>query len=282
VIAATRVLRSPTLAFARLAFTDLLAYRLRYIVGVLNYTIYMSVQYFLWAAVFASAPDAGAGIGSYRFEELVTYFAIGWIVRVSYYNNIDREIADRVGQGDIAIDLLRPVSLLRRYYGSALGEAVFRVLFMGVPTAAVLFPIFSVQGPALGGSAASAALRLAAFALSVALAFHVFFLIHFLIGSCSVFFEKIRGLIWAKFVLIQFLSGMMVPFELFPETARRVLELLPFRAIAYGPVSIYLGRASGAALWTELGLQALWLAGLWLMARALWSACRRKLQVQGG
>lgn len=277
-----QVLRSPVLAFARLAFTDLLAYRLRYITGVVNYTIYMAVQYFLWSAVYASAPAGAAEIGSFRFREIITYFAVGWVVRVSYYNNIDREMADRVTQGDIALDLLRPVSLLERYYGHALGEAFFRVFFMGVPTALVLFPLFRVLGPGLPAAPAAAALQVAAFAVSVGLAFHVFFLINFLVGATTVFFEKIRGVIWAKFMLIQFLSGLLVPFDLFPDRARGILEALPFRAIVYGPVSIYLGRAEGLTALRELALAALWVVLLWLAARWLWARCRRKLLILGG
>jgi ABC-2 type transport system permease protein len=272
----------PVVAFAKLAFTELLTYRLRYVVGVVNYTIYMGVQYFLWSAVYASAPAGTTAIGTFRFQELVSYFAIGWIVRVSYFNNVDREFADRVRQGDITLDLLRPVSLLERYYGQALGEAVFRVFFMGLPTALVLFPTFGVSGPHLPPEAGAAAVRLLAFAASVALAFHVFFLINFLVGSMAVYFEGIQGILRAKFVLIQLLSGLLVPFDLFPGWARSVLELLPFRATIYSPVSIYLGRAEGAELARELGLQVAWVLVLYLAAHWVWARCRRKLMVFGG
>ena len=56
---------SIVLAFVRLTFIDRLTYRLRYAVGVMNYVIYMAVQYFLWSAVYASAPDSDATIGTF-------------------------------------------------------------------------------------------------------------------------------------------------------------------------------------------------------------------------
>ncbi len=270
------------LAFVRLTFIDRLTYRLRYVVGIMNYVIYMAVQYFLWSAVYASSPDPEAAIGTFRFHEIVQYFAVGWVIRVSYYNNIDRELSDRVSQGDVALDLLRPMSLLQRYYGEALGEALFRIGFMGIPTALVLFPLFGVGGPDLSGSAAAAAVRATAFTLSVVLAFHVFFLVNFLVGAMTVFFETIQGLIWAKFVLLQFLSGLLVPFDLFPAWARRILEILPFRGMAYGPLQIYLGRATGLEAAKEIALQLFWALALYVAARGLWSACRRRLLVQGG
>ncbi|MGH9363193.1 MAG: ABC transporter permease [Thermoanaerobaculia bacterium] len=269
------------LAFARMAFLELLSYRVRYVVGVLNYVVYMGVQYYLWAAVFASAAERTA-LGGFTLAELVTYFAVGWVVRVSTFNNIDREIAERVSRGDIALDLLRPVSLLERYYGHAAGEAAFRVFFMGLPTAAVLFPLFGARPPELAGHPADAAGRLAAFLLSSVLAFHVFFLLNFLIGVLAVFFDKIRGLLWAKFILIQFFSGLLVPFDLFPGWARAVLGALPFRAVVHGPASIWLGRLRGGALAAELAVQAVWALALLGSSRWLWAIARRKLLVQGG
>lgn len=272
----------PLLAFARMAFLDHLAYRLRYVVGILNYMIYMGVQYFLWSAVYSSAPPGATALGGFTFPQIITYFAVGWVVRVSCFNNIDREIADRVSQGDIVLDLLRPPSLLVMRYGAAVGEAVFRVLFMGLPTALVLFPLFGVEPPPLGGSLAGSALALLAFAVSVALAFHLFFLVNFLIGVSAVYLEKIRGFLWAKFILVQFLSGLLVPYDLFPAWARAVLGALPFRGMIYGPIEIYLGHARGAEALRELALQAGWTIALWLLARRSWTAARGRLLAQGG
>jgi ABC-2 type transport system permease protein len=277
-----RLAAAPILGFARMAFLDLLAYRLRYVVGVLNYVIYMGVQYFLWSAVYASAPGGEEGIGGFRFREIVTYFAVGWVVRVSTFNNLDRELSERVTQGDIVLDLLRPPSLLAMRYGGALGEAAFRIAFMGLPTALVLFPLFGVRAPAAGGSFAGALAVIAAFVASAVLAFHLSFLINFMVGASTVFFERIRGFLWAKFVLIQLLSGLLVPLDLFPPWARTVLEALPFRGTIHAPASIWLGRGGGAGAARELALQAAWTAVLWFLARRLWARARRKLVVQGG
>jgi ABC-2 type transport system permease protein len=273
--------RSAVLAFARMSFLDVLAYRIRYLVGIANYTIYMGVQYFLWSAVYQSSP-APEGIGGFGFREIITYFAVGWVLRVSCFNNLDRELADRVSQGDIILDLLRPVSLLAMRYGEAVGEAVFRLFFMTVPTALVLFPLFHVSGPAVPAGAAAAAVWWLAFLASTLLAFHIFFLINFLIGVSTVFFEKIRGFLWAKFVLVQFLSGLLVPFDLFPGWARAVLGALPFRGVIYGPISIYVGRARGVRLCLEILQQAGWCLALYFAARWLWAVARRKLLAQGG
>jgi len=278
-------LSGPIPAFARMAFLDLLAYRLRYVVGILNYTIYMGVQYFLWSAVFASAPGGpseAARLGWFTLQEMITYFAVGWIVRVSYYNNIDREMAERVSRGDIILDLLRPTSLISMRYGEAVGESLFRVFFMGIPTALIFFPLFGIQGPSIPPDPAEGFFQLASFAASVILAFHIFFLLNFLIGVSAIFFEKIKGFLWTKFILLQFLSGLLVPFDLFPGWAQSILKALPFRGIVYGPISIYIGHARGRDIWMELLLQAAWVVLLYLFARTRWARARKKLLSLGG
>ena len=272
----------PVLAFARIAFLDHLAYRLRYVVGVLNYMIYMGVQYFLWSAVYASAAAETRSLGGLSFHEMMTYFAVGWIVRVSTFNNVDRELSDSVSQGDIARDMLRPVSLLTRYYGHAAGEAAFRLAFMGLPTALLFFPLFGVTLPGDWAGPEKPLILIPTFAISGILSFHVFFLLNFITGLGSVFFEKLKGLLWAKFILVQFLSGLLVPFSLFPGWARSTLQVLPFRAIVHGPATIYLGRGGEEEVWREIALQAFWAAVLYLLSRRLWTGARKKLLVMGG
>ena len=45
---------------------------------------------------------------------------------------------------------------------------------------------------------------------------------------------------------------------LFRAALRTVVEVLPFQAIAFVPVSIYVGAPATGSIWTALGLQAIW------------------------
>jgi ABC-2 type transport system permease protein len=73
-----------------------------------------------------------------------------------------------------------------------------------------------------------------------------------------------------------------VPFSFFPEWFQRVVEWLPFQAIGYVPVMIYLGKRPGDQLWHALLLQAAWAAGLWLAGRWAFRRSLRRVVVQGG
>lgn len=262
-----------TCAFARSNFIVMLTHRLRYVVGVFNYLVYATVQWYLWGAVFHRTEV----LATWQLKETQTYVCLIQMVRSTYFSNADSQLAGRISKGEIASDLLRPSSLLVQFYGAALGELLFRALFMGLPVGVALGLIFGLLPPSSTAAAA-------AFVLSAALAFHIFFALNFLTGLCAVFTEKLQGFLWAKFTLLQFLSGQLIPLEFFRPypVVYSIFQALPFKGLAYTPLSIYLGRWDEARVWSELGQQSIWTVVLLLMCVWGWRAVRRRLCLLGG
>jgi ABC-2 type transport system permease protein len=259
--------------FARSSFLIMLAHRVRYVVGVLNYITYVAVNYYLWQALYASDPQrVNSG---FSLTQMQTYVAVNWIVRSAYFSNSDNILAARINKGEISSDLLRPTSIFVQFYGSALGEAVFRAFFMALPVLCVALLVFQMLPPA---SVAHAF----AFVYSVALAFHLFFAINFITGLLAAYTEKLEGFLWAKFMLMQFLSGLLLPLEFFPDSVRVVFEWLPFKGIAYTPMKIYLGQYTPAQQLNELLLQTAWTIALLVFCQLMWKHVRRRLAVLGG
>ncbi|HEY3320215.1 MAG TPA: ABC-2 family transporter protein [Planctomycetota bacterium] len=259
--------------FARSSFLVMLAHRVRYVLGVVNYMVYVTVNYYLWDALFAADPTRQKA--TWTLAQMQTYVAVNWVVRSAYYSNSDNIIAARINKGEITTDLLRPTSLLVQFYGSALGEVFFRTIFMAAPVLALALFFFNLQLPA-------SPLHGVLFGYSVILAFHIFFAVNFMTGLCAVYTEKLQGFLWAKFMLLQFLSGLLLPLEFFPAPLRAVFDALPFKGMAYTPMSIYLGRLDGAALWRELALQTGWTIALMLLCSWHWMMVRRRLSSLGG
>ncbi|MBL8175471.1 MAG: ABC-2 family transporter protein, partial [Bryobacterales bacterium] len=103
-------------AFARIGFLDMLAYRLRYYTGVINYFLSVTVYYFLWKAIFAGRET----FGDFRFDEMITYVTVGWIIRSLYFNNIDWDMATDIQEGKVSMTMMRPVNLPLTYIGKAI------------------------------------------------------------------------------------------------------------------------------------------------------------------
>lgn len=262
---------SLTFAFARSSFLTMLAHRLRYVIGVINYLVYVAVQWYLWSAVFQGRNE----VATWSLAQMQTYVCINWIARSTYFSNSDSQLAGRISKGEIASDLLRPTSLLMQYYGSAWGEMAFRALFMSLPVALIVVYAFGLEPPANAAA-------LAGFCVSMVLAFHIFFAINFLVGLCAVLTEKLQGFLWAKFILMQFLSGHLLPYEFFPAGVKAVFDWLPFSGIAYTPMNLYLGRWTGEQALNALALQFAWTAILMFGCEWGWRAVRRRLCSLGG
>src|SRR5437764_636176 len=82
--------------------------------------------------------------------------------------------------------------------------------------------------------------------------------VKFLTGLCAAYTEKLQGFLWAKFMLLQFLSGLLLPLSFFPPSVRNVFNVLPFKGLADTPMNIYLGRFQNDVLGRELMLQTAW------------------------
>jgi ABC-2 type transport system permease protein len=260
------------LQYARVGFVNTLAYRLRYYTGIITYLINVTVYYFIWKALYAGDPNFAAG---FRFEDMVTYIAVGWVIRSVYFNNIDQNMATDVMEGNIAMTMLKPVSVQTVYVGQALGEAGFRLLLLTLPSAVVVALIFPVQGPA---SVQAFGLFLLSLGASIVLTAGL----NFIVGCCAVRLKSILGLLRAKFYVQELLSGLLVPMTMFPPVLQNVMAYLPFEHIAYTPLRIYLGKLEGAAAWEALGVQALWGVLLLAFGHHFWHVMARKITIHGG
>jgi ABC-2 type transport system permease protein len=257
--------------FVRVGFINTLAYRLRYYTGIVTYFIYVSVYYFIWKAIY----EHSAEIEGFNFSQILTYIAVGWIIRSFYFNNIDQEMAHQVMEGKLAMDLIKPVNIQLMYVAQALGESLFRLGLLTIPTALILLLVYPIRWPSSG-------LHFVAFFTSVVLSFFIVAGINFAIGTFAIRLKSILGLLRAKYFLLELFSGLLVPISFFPEVFQKILSVLPFQYISYIPVLIYLGKLNGIEILRALGIQLFWVSTLLALGDAMWRWSSRKITIQGG
>jgi ABC-2 type transport system permease protein len=257
--------------FVRVGFVNTLAYRLRYYTGIVTYFIYVSVYYFIWKAIYEQA----TAIEGFDFGHMLTYIAVGWIIRSFYFNNIDQDMAYAVAEGKLAMDLIKPVNPQFMYIAQSLGESVFRLGLLTVPTAIVLLLVYPIRPPA-------GWVQFAGFFASVLLSFFIVAAINFTVGTFAIRLKSILGLLRAKYFLLELFSGLLIPISFFPKILQDIFGVLPFQYISYIPVLIYLGKISGVAILASIGVQLFWIGVLLAIGAGLWSWSSRKITIQGG
>lgn len=260
--------------FTRMTFLQMLAYRLRYYTGVVTYLIFVAGNTALYHAMYSGLPP-GESIGGFDLPAILNYIAISWVGRSLIFNNIDRELATQVSQGNIAQSLLKPVDYQRMAYFGAVGEMGFRLILFTIPISCVIFPLFGVGAPA---SPAAGAWAL----LSFLLAFLVSTGVNFVVGTFALHLKSIWGLMRAKYIIMELLTGTMVPLTFFPETFQKIAGYLPFQSIGYVPVMVWLGKRSGPEIPMALLTQAFWAVALYLLGAALWRFGVKHTTIQGG
>lgn len=257
--------------FVRVGFVNTLAYRLRYYTGVFTYFIYVSIYYFIWRAIYAQPGE----IEGFDFGHMLTYIAVGWIIRSFYFNNIDQELAIAVTEGKLAMDLIKPVSVQSMYIAQAFGESLFRLALLSAPTALALWLVYPIQKPA-------SLTHFAGFFASVIMSFFIVAGINFCVGTFAIRLKSILGLLRAKYFLLELFSGLLIPISFFPQMFQDVFTLLPFQYISYVPVLIYLGKISGFEILKSLAIQIFWFGVLLFLGNALWQWSSKKITIQGG
>jgi len=257
--------------FIRVGFVNTLAYRLRYYTGIVTYFIYVTVYYFIWKAIY----EHSSTIEGFDFSHILTYIAVGWIIRSFYFNNVDQDMANQVIEGKLAMDLIKPVNIQCMYVAQAFGESLFRAGMLSLPTALALMLIYPLRRPA-------SLHHFLAFLASVLLSFFIVAAINFAVGTLAVRLKSILGLLRAKYFLLELFSGLLLPISFFPGVFQKIFKLLPFQYISYIPVLLYLGKINGGAIVGSLALQLVWVVVLFLIGDAMWKVSSRKITIQGG
>mgnify|MGYP001241817442 CR=1 FL=1 len=262
---------SAYLEFIRIRFLTMLAYRVNYYSGILVYAINIGAYYFMWKAIYGDATE----LAGFTAAQMTTYVAVSWMARSFYFNNLDREIANEIRDGSVAVQMIRPYSYLLVKMMQGFGEGLFRLMMFMTPGLIVVMLLFPLELP-------TEPWRWLVFLVMIWLSFVINSELNLLTGLCAFFVENNEGVMRFKRVIVDLLSGVMLPISFFPGWVQAVLEWLPFQAIAYLPGSVFTGRLNGPAIGYAMGVQAVWCVALVVPILLVWRSARRRMFVQGG
>jgi viologen exporter family transport system permease protein len=258
-------------AFTRQTFHNSAIYRFEFWMRLFWAYMLMYSIYWVWKTLYTQSPGA-FGVS---LQQMVTYGILGMMLDVVLDVGPEWYIATQVRTGAIDTDLMKPLDFHFHMLARSAGEMLFGLGILALPAFAIGYFLFGLQPP---GDMTTSLL----FVVSLLFGFFVFFHISFLLGTLTVVTLDIRSIAWAYYALISFFSGQMVPLWLFPDFLRKISEVLPFQAIYYIPISIYIRTLSGGAALRALGLQVFWIIVLVFIARWAWNRVHARLTVQGG
>jgi ABC-2 type transport system permease protein len=236
------------------------------VVAVGFYLVIVATLSGLWHV----AADANGGeLSGYTALALTWYVITSEAAIVSVNARHIEEIGTDIAQGTVAVELLRPASVLGVRVASQVGR--------GIPRVAALWGAGAVLAFVVSGTAPDPT-TLWLTAPSLVLAITANLLAQHAVAAIA-FWVRDAGSVWFLYMKAVFiLGGMIIPLQLLPDWLERVSLLSPFAAMAYAPARL------AAGLWEPelLVAQVVWIGVLAMGARAAFRAGERRLQVVGG
>jgi ABC-2 type transport system permease protein len=263
------MLLEPYIEFARKAFSREATYRIEVFTNIGSVLLRVYLLRSLWTALYAqnTAP------ASIPLHAMITYATVALMMSLVLEVDGTRAIREKVREGTIATDLIKPISLPAYFFSDGIGATLLQALLIVPSVLLALFIVhIDVPRPTV----------FLAFLVSFALGYAVNFLLNFLMNIVAFWtletFAVQLMIRWAS----DLLGGQLLPLDFFPGTLGRIVEALPFAAIYSTPLRIYIGELGPAQWLPAMASQAMWVVLFGTAATFFWRVAERRVVVQGG
>lgn len=258
---------SKYLEFSRVSFRESFAYRVDAFSSIFSSSIFLLLYFYVWSAIIAS------GHVNSSLHRIMTYFVIGQVVGNTVFVNVERYLGEKIRKGTIVNELKRPVTVFSQAYFHELGNLMFNFIARALPVGLLGLFFLQISLPGLFSSLL--------FLLSLFLAFNLVFLFSYS-ASMLIFWTKVEWSIRGSRNRIQkIFAGTLFPLFLVPERFQIFFNVLPFRYMVDGPITIFTGSSLNASL-QIIQIQIVWIGLLLILAHFSWKKAKTKLTVQGG
>ena len=188
-----------------ISFRSILNYKSSVLLLMLQASIQIMISVFLWTYIYQSNQ---INIAGYDFTSMVQYY-LGTIIFFifCFFIQLIGEINDDVHSGNFFSILIKPVTFYKYYFCKMLGDRLAHLLFIIIPV--ILFSsvyykneLLTIEILFLGS-------------IAIILSMVLWFLISCCVGMLSFWLENIFFVLTVKEIVIQFLSGILLPLSFF-------------------------------------------------------------------
>ncbi|NCP88022.1 MAG: hypothetical protein CO094_09065 [Anaerolineae bacterium CG_4_9_14_3_um_filter_57_17] len=255
----------------RASVQEKLVYRFDLLVTLVRNLILITIFRFLWLSLYGGQAE----FGGVSLNQTLTYATLGIILSPLFPNSLILDVGGRIRSGNILFDISRPLHFGSLLLYQMMGQFVAALATSAAPMFLIALALGELTLPTSGWV-------WLAFGVSLALGFFIAFWLDFIVALAGFWLTETWGLFYAKWSVVDALSGKYLPLWIFPPFLRGLALALPFRGILYSALAIFVGQVPLEKIPAELGFQLVWALMLTLMGRLGYVAAARHLSVQGG
>ena len=253
-----------------------LAYRFNFFARALFGFIPLIALLSVWRTIYA-AKEPGATVGPYTLGEMISYYLLATIVNaLTAVHDDDWQIANDIRDGAISQFVVKPIDYLwYRLVLFASGRIAYFAV-AAVPLMALVFLLrhYFVLPPDLA--------TFGLFVVSLVLTALLQFFISYIVAMLAFWVLEVSTFIFIVYAFEFIASGHMFPLDILPPGLARALAFTPFPYELFFPISIYMGKTTGAELVQGLSIQAFWVVVGYACARFAWNRGLRRYAAVGG
>jgi ABC-2 type transport system permease protein len=269
----------PYLAVLSARYRMLLQYRAAALAGFGTQLFWGAIRLMILAAFY----DASTRTQPMSISDIVPYVWLGQALFAMLPWNVDAELVQKIRDGSVAYELLRPLDLYTFWYARTLALRTAPTTLRCIPMltfSMLLLPAVGLEEWAMPLPPSLLAGSL--FCLSIAMAFLVTTAITMLVHISLLWTLSAQGADRVMPAVVMMFSGMIVPLPLLPDWVQPLLVAQPFRGLVDVPFRIYSGNIAPDVASIEIVQQGAWLLLLIWLGRRWLARGTRQLVVQGG
>jgi ABC-2 type transport system permease protein len=253
-----------------------LTYRFNFLARAVFGLLPLVAILYVWRTIY-EGKGSNATVGSYSLAQMVSYYLLVTVVdALTAVNEDDWQIAADIKDGNISQFLLKPIDYLGYRLCLFFSGRLTYLAVAAVPLA--LFILYLRQYFVLPPTAAA----FGWFLVSTVLTAMLQFFISYSLAMLAFWVLEVSTFIFIVFAFEYIASGHMFPLDILPPTLERILYFSPFPYQLYFPVSVYMGKSTGADLAYGLLIQAAWVVASYVLARVAWARGIKKYGAVGG
>jgi ABC-2 type transport system permease protein len=247
-----------------------MAYKLWVWIEFLAQIMIMVIFVYFWRAIYAET----ALIGGLNLQQTLNYILMAQIILPILNNNLIFQMGYLIREGQVGVELLRPLDFQARSYVENLAGVVLS-LVLKLPLLLIAWAFMGLQLP-------SSPVVWGAFLLTLLLGHAVLFFFDYVFSCLAFYSTEVWGLAIAREGVAVFFSGALIPLVMMPAWLQSAAHAMPFAQVIYIPTALLSGIIPlGQAPQTWL-IQIAWIFALGLLSRLVFNFSVKRVTVQGG
>lgn len=249
-------------------FMQSAVYRANSILGIIGTVLQLVIQVSLWRYLTLQSA------GGVSFDQMATYIVVTMVVTAFTDLRTCDDLGDKVYDGSVSIDLLRPYDLKRYMLAQSFGGIFYRLVF-------TVAPVVLVTALILRAHFACGPVEIISFVIALVNASLLMFYLQYLLGLTAFWLQKIWFMRFFVDGLLALLGGSMIPIWFYPGWLDAISQALPFRYMMFEPANLLINGSPQSCL-RVLVIQFAWLLAFFLFERLVWSRAERRTFINGG